>query len=330
MSQLYRIAVILALNVLFVGCTASTTDEIGDKPEAGLDSPVESFFELSGGSDSALRRWQIESQETTARCMANEGFDFVVSVPPESIAIKDQASLSDQDWTSEYGYGISTSVDYLLSIQLEDPNAQHLTTLAPEEQQRYLTALVGEKMASGQVLDPSQIPPLEEQGCTGEGVLATGGQAITEDLTEFNIAYQDAQVRVMSEPEVQSAIENWSTCLAELGYNYNDPSSPRAYIASRTQVIIQPVQQTAEDLSSDELESIVSGTGDADLTKLPGFDPEALAELQDEERAIASADYECYEEHVAAIYEPLLYGREEQLIDEYGDALNAARELVSE
>jgi hypothetical protein len=73
-----------------------------------------------------------------------------------------------------------------------------------------------------------------------------------------------------------AAIENWSTCMREAGFDYDSP----------------------EDIESnldDRLDAVLDG---ADPETLSPDGQAALTELQGEERAIAIADYDCEVEHI--------------------------------
>ena len=68
-----------------------------------------------------------------------------------------------------------------------------------------------------------------------------------------------------------AALEDWSDCMAEAGYDYESP-------------------EDAEDELIERFDAITEGADPATLT---GSAKDALTELQSEERAIALADLEC-------------------------------------
>ena len=67
--------------------------------------------------------------------------------------------------------------------------------------------------------------------------------------------------------------------------------------------------------------------GRRNARKLPGLDVDALRALQDEELATALADLDCYDAHVRDVYEPLRNAFETELMDEFGDELDALRSI---
>jgi hypothetical protein len=88
---------------------------------------------------------------------------------------------------------------------------------------------------------------------------------------------------------VIAAIEAWSACLAESGFDYSHPN------------------QIEEDFG-ERLAAIAEGQDPQTLT---GDAQNALVELQGEERAVAVADFDCAEELLEPVIETVeaeIYG----------------------
>jgi hypothetical protein len=78
-----------------------------------------------------------------------------------------------------------------------------------------------------------------------------------------------------------AAVQEWSGCMGEAGYDYEAP-------------------EDAEDEFLERLDDLTKG---ADPATLSEGELDELAELQAEERAVALADFECQEEHLVEVEE---------------------------
>lgn len=81
---------------------------------------------------------------------------------------------------------------------------------------------------------------------------------------------------VEEDPRVLAAYREWSGCMREVGFDYEDSGD-------------------AEDDIADRLEAILGDQAPDDLT---GTALQSLTTLQEEERRIAQADFDCLEQHV--------------------------------
>lgn len=289
--------------------------------------PSGAYFIEDGGSDAAMREWQYSTQELIASCMKAEGFDFIPSVPEVPDMMSERSELSERAWTEVYGYGISTAFESLAQMQASDPNLAIMSDMDEVEQEVYMATLIGSDMASGDITDPADLPPLEEQGCAGQAVLASGGEALGEGLSEFNVAYGEAMERMQNNPAMSAAADEWSVCMTAEGYDFADQEDSYEYVSVQFEEATSSLQSELEHLSDAELAALFDGT-DTDTANLPGFDPESLQEVQREEIEIALADLDCYELHVATVFEPLRDEIENGLILEYSTQLEAVRDLT--
>ncbi len=317
--------------MLFAGCggAASTADVKGtdDSVSYAESSPLGAYFIEDGGSDAAMREWQYSTQELIASCMKAEGFDFVPSVAEVPDMMSERSELSERAWTEAYGYGISTAFESLTQMQAADPNLAIMSAMDEVEQEIYIATLIGSDMASGDIVDPAELPPLEEQGCAGQAVLSNGGEALGEGLNEFNVAYGEAMEQVQDNPAMVAAADKWSVCMSGEGYDFADQEDSYEYVSVQFDEATSSLQSELDHLSDAELSALFDGT-DTNIANLPGFDPEDLKAVQKEEIEIALADLDCYELYVAEVFEPLRDEIENGLILEYSNQLDAVRDLT--
>lgn len=310
------------------GAVSNDEDVAVSDSDAKRLSPLEAFFADSGGRESTLIRWQILVQEDTAACMRAQGFEFSVSVPDPPESLTERSLLSDAEWASKHGFGMSTSLNERLATEAQDPNSAYFFELSDLEKEQYLTALSGQAIAEGRVSRPEDVPPLDEQGCSGFALEKNGGLAVTEGLNDFNQQYLDAVERVRSSPEMATSLDQWSTCMAAEGYSYRTPDGPQEYIAGRLVELGAELATALAGLPESDQDALMASGLDA--ANIPGFDPDALIGLQQEEIRLAVAANRCFEDSGKDVYDLLLGEVETNLIDQYSKELNAAKELLTE
>ena len=105
--------------------------------------------------------------------------------------------------------------------------------------------------------------------------------------------YNPGDALIEQDPRVIEAIANWSDCMREEGFDYNNP---------------EEVEPDIED----RLDAVLDG---ADPATLSADAQSALTELQGEEQAIAVRDLECEEEFIEPVVQQVeseLYGGPQQ------------------
>ncbi len=221
---------------------------------------------------------KIEATEAViASCMQQAGFQYVpvdyLTVRKSMDADKKAAGLTDEEFREQFGYGISTrslapntppqlsGADHAATIGLSKQNVDFFATLSAADQAAYNRALFGENTAStfAVSLEAEDFSPTG--GCTRTAVEQVFRP---EDLRPAYANPGDALIA--QDRRVIAATEEWSSCMREAGFNYNNPEE------------IEPALR--------------------DRLKATGADAEALRQLQGEERAIAVADLACEEEFI--------------------------------
>lgn len=287
-------------------------------------SPIGAFFD--GGFDDALAEYRLQVEEKILLCMAEQGFEFAVGDNRGANEVeRQQNELTTREWTARYGYGISTSFDSIARDQTTDPNAAIVLQLSAAERELWFDTLSGGSLTLGGGNLGSR--PLEEQGCIGQAVIDTGGQEAIEGLTDFGSVYDEGLDALFDRRDMIDAVDAWSRCMSEAGYpDLTELDAPEDDIRSQYREVIAPVQAALVDLPPEQGQALISGES-FDLADLPDLDLDALRALQDDELLVATADLDCYEANVQAVYEPLRDEFENGLLEEYATEFEALKNI---
>ena len=296
-----------------------------DAPSMAASSPLGAYFEDDGGIDAAFAEYAVKVDEELVVCMAKQGFEYRAGARQVPETERLRGELTTLEWTTQFGYGVSTTFDSVVADQVADPNTEIFLTMSSDEQELWIVALTGQSPDDAGFA--AEAPPLEEQGCIGEAILATGGGDVIDGVESFGQAYEEGEEALFDRAEMVDAVDAWSRCLSESGYpNLADRNDPEESIQDRFEEIIAPLDAAIDDIDPDAARALFSGDS-IEIEDLPGLDVEALRELQDDERALALADYGCYLDNVADVYEPLRDDFENGLITEYQGDLEALRNI---
>ena len=220
---------------------------------------------------------QSRVEAAIAQCMKNEGFDYVPIDPfAQRAALVGSSRLSDQDFLKQFGYGISTLWGH--GNPQADPNQRLRATLGPADRRAYDRALWGDNAGAtfSEAVDSGRFDRLG--GCTLKATQQVFGGA--QVLTQLQGKLDDLDDRIIEDRRMVKAIAQWSSCMADAGYRYDDPDEIDADLFSRTEKIVGPLPgQFAVGPPAGE--------------KPRPYDRAALAKLQREEVAIAQRDNSC-------------------------------------
>jgi hypothetical protein len=284
----------LFVAMLMVACGGglASTDQPANTPAAGEGTPA-SQNALPGTEEFGLTREElvtnIETVESLiAACMSEAGFEYVAvdydTVRRGMVADKSLPGVSDEDYIAQYGYGISTlytGLDPQLSelntpakIGLGEQNVRIFSNLSPADQVAYNRTLFGENSDATFAVSLEAEDFSRTGGCTRKAI----EQVFTEEQVSVSRS-NPLDALIEQDPRFIAALEQFSDCVREEGFNYNHPAEIEADIQSRLDAITEGVP--LEALSSDA--------------------QAALTELQGEERAVAAVATACEEE----LLEPL-------------------------
>ena len=289
-------------------------------------SPIGAFFD--GGFDDAIAEYTMRVEEAIVLCMAAQGFEFAMSDDGRVNEVEQrQNELTTREWTSDYGFGISTSFDSIAQDRTSDPNTAIFVSMSESEREIWVDTLSGGSFEA--LAGDFNSRPLEDQGCIGQALIETGGAEAIEGISAFGDVYAEGQQALYDQRSMVQAIDAWARCMSESGYpTYSGLDDPESDISDRFDLITDPLDGALENLTDEQGEAIISGES-LNLDDLPGLDVDALRALQADERALALADLDCYELHVQAIYEPLRDEFESGLLVEFATEFDALKTIGS-
>ena len=332
------------------------------------ETSVAAFFGFDPNDPDAsaaqFARLNMRQQDLVAACMRNQGFEYVPAVPP--IDAQDFV-FDEEEYAREQGFGISIEWrggDSILE-QWVNPNQAIEEGLSASERNAYQEALYGtptglefgsipssglesgdddsasaEEFASAEELEASEVESeLEESfwggGCTGEASQEVYGK-VDEVYSELEPMFTELQERVESDPRVVEASREWTTCMADRGYDFqtveelwdrgleeirtrhNELIGRSDPFAGWTEEEVEIFWETSSPEAIDDFYEQHESQTRQDV------DQEALAALQQEERDLAVANYECGEKQ-REIAQEVTQELESKFISENRDTLERAR-----
>ena len=331
-----------------------STDEAEDSPavdDSEQPTTLEDYlgpgflsFDPAADADYFVQQ-ERRAQELIAQCMAEEGFEYVaVTRPTEQF---EYGTPEDVDYALEYGFDVSTRYGETLTSPEDtwtDPNQSIVESLSESERGAYYETLYGSSFTTGTASsggegDESTEPLVAEpvfDGCSGqayEEIYAfEAAQAVYEQLDLDSLIE-----RADADPRVVALEVEWSECMAERGHDYEDTeaffNAVYTDLQERFEEIVGPdggFPNPFEGMSEDEINEMLTTLSQDELDDLfsqseqqaqADVDQEALAALQDEERALAVDFAEC----IDGIYERTL-----EIYREYEAALVAENRALLE
>ena len=303
----------------------------GDETVMAASSPLGAFFADDGGFQAALAEYTTRVEESIVRCMAAQGFEFAPNAANTNNPVQDrQNDLTIREWTTQYGFGISTSFDSVTQNLASNPNFEIFVGMSPAEQEVWALTLngVGVSALLGGDGPVNNTLPLEEQGCIGQALIETGGQEAIEGLGDFGEIYEEGEAALFERRELVDAVDAWTRCMSEGGFpNFGTLDDPEDEIRERFQVITEPLAAQA-DLTDEEGQALLDGDT-LDIDGIASLDIEALRDVQADEIELALADLDCYEAEVQAIFEPLRDDFENGLLSDFATEFDALRNIGS-
>ena len=290
-------------------------------------------FDLDDPDAMAAQEEEMERrvQESTARCMAQEGFEYIPAVDPgSSVFTVSGAAFDQEEYVREQGFGITTWYGREETNQGSgggwvDPNEAIVEAMSESESSAYYAALYGVQTESSEGAD--------QPGCQGKALEEVYGQ-MERMFEELGPMLDEMYQRFLADPRYQEATGEWSGCMSDRGYSYD--STEQMYDAvftdfgSRMDELIgssdpfegwtQEQREAFYEENSDE--EIADFFQQARIDAREAVDQEALSALQQEEIDLAVANFECsesFQETVAELqreYESEFIGKNRGLLDE--------------
>lgn len=216
-----------------------------------------------------------ETQSLIARCMSAAGFEYipvdVQTIERAQASVRQEAGLSREEYKQRWGLSVTTRFDDPVRDIGLGPNLQIMEGLSDGDRVAYVRTLFGENLDSDFAFTLDEEDFSATGGCTREAVAAV---FTPEQLTGAYVNPKD--VLVQEDPRVLAALEAWSVCMRDAGYNY---------IADQDEIIEE---------YEERLDTLLEGDDPETLT---GARLDALHALQEEEIAVSLADLACQVEH---------------------------------
>ena len=322
--------------------SAATTTSAEEAEDSGAEpDSLDAFFGFDpndpDASQEQFRRWQMSQQELIAVCMANQGFEYVPAVAPGNV---DVLALDEEQYAREQGFGISTrynTVEEGASEQWVDPNGAIVAAMSDSEEAAYYTALYGEETGLEEGAEESDAT-FWGGGCQGEAAQEVFGQA-DAIFQELEPLLTDLQERVEADPRLADADRRWTACMSDRGYDYDDAEDLQITALPDLRNRYQEIVGQSDPFSGwtdEQIEEFYANNNPQEIQDYfdqfaeqarQEVDEEAVASLQQEELALATANYECGEER-RTIEQEVTAELEKDFIRENRDALLRARDSL--
>jgi hypothetical protein len=275
MSQLRHalLAAMTAGAILIAGCG-------GDEPAPA--APVELEDQL-GFCDEGIVERQSRVEGRIRDCMKAQGFDYVPIDPlAQRAALTGKARMSDEEFLEQFGYGISTMLGR--GAPQSDPNERLRKSLGGADQAAYDRALFGDNpgLTFAEAIDNDAADELG--GCTKRATDAVfGGAAV---LSSLQGKFDELEERINQDQRMVRAVEKWSACMAERGFEYEEPEQIDEDMIKRFKAIVGQATQQGATVPAD---------------RNAPYDRSALAALKREEVKAARADLACEEREITPV-----------------------------
>jgi hypothetical protein len=275
------------LPVAIVVIVAVAIGACGEEASSEVEPPPVDIEDQLGFDQAGIIARQSRVEAAIRDCMRNEGFEYVPVDPlAQRAAVLGASRLSDEEFLEQFGYGISTL--WGRGKPEADPNEQARRSLSPAERKVYDRVLWGDNTGATftAAVDSGDFESLG--GCTRKATEAVFGGA--QVLTEIQGKLDALEERILQDQRMVRAIERWSQCVAEAGFQYEEPEAIDSDLFERMEAIVGPLPGQF-------------ATGPASGEKPVPYNQARLRALQQEEVAIANADNRCELEHITPVEE---------------------------
>ena len=283
-ARLLTIAALVAALGLSA-CGGSGEAEGGGTSGKQSKQPSGPVEDQLGFDTAGIMARQSRVEADIRECMKAQGFDYVPIDPfAQRAAVTVVSRLTDEDFLEQFGYGISTL--WGRGGSQADPNQRLRAGLSPADRRAYDRALWGENAGATfqAAVDSGDFTKLG--GCTRKATETVFGGA--QVLTQLQGKLDQLDERILEDQRMVRAVERWTACMARAGYRYEDPDEIDADLTKRMERIVGPLPGPF-------------ATGPASGHKPAPYDHRALADLQQEEVAIARADYACERKEITPV-----------------------------
>lgn len=289
-------------------------DFVFDEEEYAREQGFGISIEWRGDGDSALAQW-VDPNEAIVAGM----------------------SASERDAYQEALYGAPTDLEF--GSALSDSESRDFVSEEELEPADIESGAASSDLESADIESESTEGDLWGGGCTGKANQEVYGK-VDEAFQELEPMLTELQERVESDPRVVEASKGWTTCMADRGYDFQTVEElwGRGFEDIRTRYTElagrpDPFEGwTEEDVEifweTNSPEAIDDFFAQRESEARRDVDQEALTALQQEERDLAIANYECGEEQ-REITQQVTRELESQFISDNRDVLERARTALN-
>jgi hypothetical protein len=222
-----------------------------------------------------------KTQALVAKCMTDAGFEYVpvdvATIEAAQKRVRTEPGYTRRTYKEKWGLAVTTRFDNpVRTVGLGPHNIRIFQSLSKADQAAYNRTLFGENPDRDFAWTLDEEDFSETGGCTRKAVTAV----FTPEQVQGNYV-NPKDVLVDNDPRIAKAREDWSACMEERGYEYEED------------------QDEIIEEYSERLDELLDGD---DPTTLTGERAAALKKLQAEEIKVSLADLECQIEHTDDIY----------------------------
>ena len=231
-----------------------------------------------------------KTEELIARCMRDQGFQYVAAdhttVRAGMTADKRMPGLSEEEFVTRYGFGVSTLYTGLppqladgyspAKVGLGERNVQIFRGLSASDQVAYNRALFGANLNATLAIALETENLSQTGGCTRRAL----EQVFKPDQMKAS-HYNPQDAIINRDPRMRAAVNTWRREMKKAGFEYNHSDE------------IEP------DLRN-RLAALTDG-GRVLVRQMTPEQRDGLRKLQDFERAVASRSYKLHEEVITPV-----------------------------
>lgn len=334
---------VAAVGVLALALTACGSDGGGGtaKSDDREPLPLDAFWEgtYADWDEAEANAQQMQMEEKVAECMAAEGFDYTpVDYSQGGFGISYSSDDLDVEWGSrefaeKYGYGATTNPwgDIEEPMVEEDPqewvdpNQDYVMSMSETEQTAYYNALYGDQSRYEDFTEEDWETyewNWEDGGCQGWAQNEIYGDMMGGSDSEFSALFDDLNAMYeasQTDPRLTAALDKWSACMADKGY----PGLAEIWDAQNQ--FYEKQNAIYDEFYTDDLDW--ENMTEADWADIERQIQDRLAELTDEEIAMATAEWDCKDEsgYADAEYE-VMFEYQTEFFNTHKDELEAYAE----
>ena len=234
-----------------------------------------------------------KTEQLIARCMADQGFQYVAAdhntVRAGMSADKSLPGLSEEEFVSRYGFGVSTfytglppqlSTGYSPArVGLGERNVQIFRKLSPADQVAYNRTLLGEEDVNSTFAVALEIEDLSRTGgCTRK---AASEVFKPDQLKASHYNPQDALIN--KDPRMKAALASWQREMKKASFDYGHPDEIEPDLRKRLGALTEGGKLLVSKMSADQ--------------------KAALRKLQDFERVVAAKSFKLSEDMLKPVEE---------------------------